>query len=239
MADAADASADLHRPTPLVALWCFAVLANALKLIGLAQLTGMWRVTSGSFAAREDYDLMKAAYGPAPDVALLDSYGTPFLRRLGNIHRNEMESLPLFFALSYAYILSEPPLGEACVLLLMFTLARLAHNILYALQSSPMRSVAWGVATQCLLIIAGRVAAWICPPAAIGLQVAINAPIALQWFVSLGVLGTLREQTRRAERSDRLLARRRRGQLESATPTGRGPGLRAPLSDDEDEEEGY
>ena len=227
------------RPTPLVALWCIAVIINALKLIGLSQVTGIWRVTSGSFATREDYELMRAAYGPPPE-GQLDPFGTPFLRRLAGIHRNEMEAMPLFFALSYAYILSEPPLNEACLLLLTFTIARLAHTVLYACQWSPARSIAWGIATQSLLIMAGRLAAWLYPPAAIGLQVTINAPILLQWFVSLGVLGTLREQTRRAERSERLLQRRGRGEVESGSiPTGRGPGMRAPLSDDETSEDGY
>ena len=43
-----------------------------------------------------------------------------------------------------------------------------------------------------------------------------------------------------AERSERLLQRRGRGEVESGSiPTGRGPGMRAPLSDDETSEDGY
>ena len=190
------------RPTPLIAAWGLAILLNVLKVVGIAQVTGLTRVLTGSFATREDYQLMSATYGEVPGEPI-DPFGTRWLRRLAAIHRNEMEIVPLFCVLSYAYILSEPPLREACALLGMFTLARLGHTVFYACACSPARSLAWGVATQALLIMAGRLAAWIFPAAAVALQLVINAPIALQWFVSLGVLGTVREQSARAERRDR------------------------------------
>ena len=44
----------------LTAAWMAAVLVNSLKLIGIAQLTGLTRVITGSFAAKEDYELMRA-----------------------------------------------------------------------------------------------------------------------------------------------------------------------------------
>jgi uncharacterized MAPEG superfamily protein len=231
------------RPTPVVGVWCLAVLINTLKIVGIAQLTGIARVATGSFATREDYELMASAYGPPPEDrdAPLDPFGTPVLRRLAAVHRNEVEIVPLFCALSYAYTLSAPPLREACALLFTFTLARLAHTALYVCACSPWRSLAWGVATQALLIMAGRLAAWLYPAASISLQLVINAPIALQWLVSLGVLGTVREQGRRIERARRVAERRRRGlDVDEVREDGRP--LRHPnrpppaLSDEEDDD---
>ena len=187
---------------PLTTAWMVAVLVNSLKLLGLAQATGVVRMLSGSFAAREDFELMRATYGDVPK-SVDDPFATPTLRRLHAMHRNEIEHSSVFFALSYAYVLTNPPLGEARALLTVFTVARLLHSLLYACGATPWRSLVWGCATQALLIMAGRVAAWLLPAAAIGLQVVINAPIALQWLLSLGILGTVREQRRRYERYEK------------------------------------
>jgi uncharacterized MAPEG superfamily protein len=207
---------------PLTAAWMFAVLVNSLKLLGIAQLTGLIRVLTGSFAAKEDYELMRATYGPPPKD-LIEPFGTPVLRRTYAIHRNDQESAMVFFVLSYAYVLTAPPLLEARALLSIFTLARLAHTCFYALGITTLRSISWGVSTQAMLIMAGRLAAWLLPAAAVGLQVAINAPLAIQWIVSCGVLGTVYEQRRRFDRIERIEARRlRREEKEEAGESASG-----------------
>ena len=188
----------------LKATWAFAVLANVLKMVGIAQVTGVVRVMTGSFAAKEDYDLFRVTYG---DTAPQDVAEPLLLRRLRAIHRNELETVPIFCALAYAYTLTQPKLNEARILFLVFTGFRLLHTLLYACASTPGRSVAWGVATQCLLIMAGKIAAWLLPAASPGLQILINAPLAVQWFISLGVLGSVWEQSRRHERYERRAGR--------------------------------
>eukprot|EP00322_Chrysochromulina_rotalis_P004558 CAMPEP_0115856640 /NCGR_PEP_ID=MMETSP0287-20121206/15159_1 /TAXON_ID=412157 /ORGANISM="Chrysochromulina rotalis, Strain UIO044" /LENGTH=96 /DNA_ID=CAMNT_0003310825 /DNA_START=135 /DNA_END=425 /DNA_ORIENTATION=+ len=47
--------------------------------------------------------------------------------------------------------------------------------------------------------MAGRTGAWLLPSAAVGVQVVINAPMAMQWLISLGVLANVSEQQRRFE----------------------------------------
>ena len=190
----------------LLHTWAAFALMNSLKAIGLAQATGVARVVTGSFATTEDAEMLRATYGPPP------AEGAPVHKavlRLQSIHRNELESLVPFFAVSYCYILTTPLLFEAWILLLVFTVARFCHTLFYVCSWSPWRSMAWGVACQAILIMAGRVAAWLLPSAAIAVQVVVNAPMALQWIVSLSVLGVVNEQRRRFE-----LVTRRDSQLE-------------------------
>ena len=85
----------------------------------------------------------------------------------------------------------------ACILLVGHLLARFCYTVLYVCACSPWRSIAWGVGCQMLLVMAGRVAAWQVPSAALSIQILINAPMALQWLLSLGVLAHIHEQQRR------------------------------------------
>jgi len=218
---------------------------NSLKVIGLSQITGVARLLSGAFATKEDAEMLRATYGPPPppDAPM------PFvLQRLHSIHRNELENLVPFFALSFCYMLTLPPLVEARVLLLVFTLGRLAHTLFYLCSWSPWRSIAWGIACQALLIMAGRIGAWLVPSASVGVQVVINAPMALQWLVSLGVLGVISEQRRRFEQvaqRDHEVGRAMLAppdRLSGAQRGGRGRGSRdadprAQLEDDSDEDD--
>jgi uncharacterized MAPEG superfamily protein len=179
----------------LEAAWIVAVLANSLKVLGLAQAIGILRFYSGSLASIEDHEALRATFGPPPET-LTDS---PRVKRLQAIHRNELESLPIFFAVSYAYILTVPPTLEVLFLFGLYTAARLAHTIFYAFGASPWRSIAWGVAIQTLLIMVGRCAAWLLPSAAITVQLAVNAPLALQWVLGCGMMMSWREQRDRLD----------------------------------------
>jgi len=180
----------------LLHAWTAAVLVSSLKAIGLAQVTGIARMLSGHFPTKEDAELLRATYGPPPQ----NDAPTPFvIQRLQSIHRNELENIVPFFALSFCYMLTMPPLAEARALLLTFTIARFCHTFFYLCGWSPWRSIAWGVACQALLIMGGRTAAWLLPSAAIGVQIVVNAPMAMQWLISLGVLGVVSEQRRRFE----------------------------------------
>jgi uncharacterized MAPEG superfamily protein len=173
--------------------WILAVVFNVVKAIGLAQAVGIVRVYAGSLAATEDHELLRATFGPPPD----NPADAPAVRRLSAVHRNELENLPLFFALSYAYAGTSPPIAEARALFGLFTAARLCHNLCYALKLSPWRSIAWGVAVQAMLIMAGRCAAWLQPSKAVGWQVVINAPLLLQWCLGCCMHMTVREQRQR------------------------------------------
>lgn len=70
-----------------------------------------------------DYEVVKATYGPPP-AGLPPMYGTAALRRLGSIQRNDVENVPLFCAVSAAYVYTNPPLVEARVLLLVYVASR-------------------------------------------------------------------------------------------------------------------
>ena len=66
--------------------------------------------------------------------------------------------------------------------------------MLYALRCSPARTLCFGAGAQCTLVMAGKLAAHFAPSMATTLQIIINAPIAIQWFIGLTALAAVREQ---------------------------------------------
>lgn len=174
--------------------WVGLVIFHILKLLAISQATGIARLCTGTLAAPEDAELLRATYGPASEL----SRKHPTIRRLKAVHRNELENVTPFLVLSYAYCQHTAPRAhEAIALMAIFTLARAGHNVAYLLALAPWRSVLWGAGAQATLLIAGRCAAWLFPSAAVLVQVVINAPLLLQWMVGLGMLASVREQRRR------------------------------------------
>ncbi|KAL1527413.1 hypothetical protein AB1Y20_016081 [Prymnesium parvum] len=187
----------------LLDVWVVAVALLALKMIGVAQLIGIIRLLQGSFATVEDYELLRATFGPPPQ-GIPPVHNTPGLRRLGAIQRNDVENIPLFCILSAAYLATDPAVGEARILFSVYVVSRVMHTVLYALRSSPWRSIAFGVGVQVMLIMAGRVAAHVLPSASVTVQVVINAPILVHWVVGLITLSVVSEQRHRYDQLAQL-----------------------------------
>ena len=89
---------------PASALWIGAVLVTCLKLIALSQASGVVRLISGSFATQEDAAQLRATFGHAESSSRMPV----LLKRIQRVHRNELENVAPFFAISYCYALTSP-----------------------------------------------------------------------------------------------------------------------------------
>jgi uncharacterized MAPEG superfamily protein len=76
---------------------------------------------------------------------------SPAVARALRIQRNDLENIPLFFAIGLAYVLTgASPIG-ALVLCWTFTLARIAHTIAYTWNLQPWRAIFYGIGSFALL----------------------------------------------------------------------------------------
>ena len=62
---------------PALTAYAIAVVALTFKVVLVSQVTGIIRVTQGSFPAVEDYHLFKTMLGPAPAGVQPGDFGTP------------------------------------------------------------------------------------------------------------------------------------------------------------------
>ena len=117
---------------------CTAILA--LKMFASATWTGMQRRKVQGYVNPEDAAMVgkvgtRASEQEAPEVA-----------RALRIQRNDLENIPVFFALGLLYVLSGASAFGAALYCWTFTLARIGHTLAYAREMQPARSLLFGVA---------------------------------------------------------------------------------------------
>ncbi len=69
----------------------------------------------------------------------------PQLLRANNAYRNDLENIPIFLGLAWAFLVLHVWDSAAPVLFALFTLARYGHTFCYLRQLQPWRSAAFGV----------------------------------------------------------------------------------------------
>lgn len=87
---------------------------------------------NGGWASPED--LRPGMINKTPDVSQLDS--NDYVERSRRMHRNDLENIPAFWISGFLFVLAEPSLILAQILLYGFVVARLMHSIAYATQQS-------------------------------------------------------------------------------------------------------
>jgi len=132
---------------PAFPAFVIALLALFLKLTLTSMLQVVSRFRSRAFTVPEDAALM----GIAPRTE-----ESPFVRRCGNVLRNDVENLPVFFALALAYVLSGAPAGTAQVLFGAYVALRYAHTVVYLKGLQPWRMLTYLAGMMVCWIIAVR-----------------------------------------------------------------------------------
>ena len=127
--------------TALVALFLKTSLTSALQVAS--------RFRSRMFTVPEDAALL----GIPPRLE-----ESAFVRRCGNVWRNDAENLPLFLALALAYVLAGATPEDAGALFAAYVVLRYAHTIVYLRGLQPWRMVAYLLGMLVCWIIAARVA---------------------------------------------------------------------------------
>ncbi len=113
-----------------------------LKMMGLSCYQAYHRITRRAFKTPED----AAFVGVEPATEEL-----PQVQRAGKAWLNDLENIPVFFALAVAYILVEASPAAAAWWFGIFTAARVLHSITYLAALQPWRTVFFGIALVCLL----------------------------------------------------------------------------------------
>lgn len=135
--------------------WTYAVAASLMLLKLLLQpwmtVVRMMKVNGGF---RNPEDAKKTPANPRPRPGQLDP--DDYVERSRRINLNDLESIPAFLAAGVLFVLSNPPLLLAQVLIWTFVAARAAHFLAYvSAQIHDIRATFWTIGSLALLAMVG------------------------------------------------------------------------------------
>ena len=129
---------------------CVAILA--LKMLFSAVYTGTRRQKHVGYVNAEDARVFgdgKAAAAPSE---------SPEVAHALRIQRNDIESIPIFFAVGLVYVLAGASPFAARAYFWTYTIAR--HTFAYTRHVQPMRAICWVVGSLCVVGMAVQLALW-------------------------------------------------------------------------------
>ena len=141
----------LNLQNPLFATYVIAATLMILKAVSMSWLTvvRMMKVKGGF---RSPEDLKKTALNPAPDPKQLEP--NEYVERIRRIHQNDLENLPFFLVAGFLFVLTEPSLLLARVLLYGYVVSRLLHFAAYVTaQTHDTRATLWTIGSLILIFI--------------------------------------------------------------------------------------
>ncbi len=139
---------------PLFATYAIAASLMILKAASMSWLTvARMLQVNGGFRAPED--VKKTPINPTPNPKQLEP--NEAVDRIRRIHLNDLENIPFFLAAGFLYILTEPSLLVARVLLYGYVVTRLLHFVAYLTgRTHDTRAMLWTPGSLILLFMAGR-----------------------------------------------------------------------------------
>ena len=144
----------LSLKNPLFATYAIAASLMILKAVGMSWLTVV-RMMQAKGGFRSPEDLRKTPLNPAPDPKQLEPNES--VDRIRRIQLNDLENLPFFLVAGFLFILTEPSLLLARVLLYGYVVSRLLHFAAYlAARTHDMRATLWTVGSLILIYMTVR-----------------------------------------------------------------------------------
>ena len=144
----------LSLKNPLFATYAIAASLMILKAVGMSWLTVV-RMMQAKGGFRSPEDLRKTPLNPAPDPKQLEPNES--VDRIRRIQLNDLENLPFFLVAGFLFILTEPSLLLARVLLYGYVISRLLHFAAYlTARTHDMRATLWTVGSLILIYMACR-----------------------------------------------------------------------------------
>lgn len=139
----------LHNP--LFATYVIAACLMILKAVGMSWLTVVRMMqVKGGFRAPED--LRKTAFNPDPRPEQLAPDDR--VDRIRRIQLNDLENLPFFLVAGFLFVLTEPSLMLARVLLYGYVVSRLLHFAAYlTARDHETRATFWTVGSLILIFM--------------------------------------------------------------------------------------
>jgi glutathione S-transferase len=140
---------------PLFATYAIAAALMILKAVAMSWLTVVRMMqVKGGFRSPED--LKKTPLNPEPRADQLAPDDR--VDRIRRIQMNDLENLPFFLVAGFLFVLSEPSLLLARVLLYGYVASRLAHFAAYLdARTHETRATWWTIGSLILIFMIGRV----------------------------------------------------------------------------------
>lgn len=138
---------------PVFATYALAACIMLLKLLLQPWMTvaRMMRVKGGF---RSPEDAKKSPLNPHPDPSQLAP--NEYVERSRRLNLNDLESIPAFLAAGLLFVLVEPPLLLAQILIWLYVAARAAHFLAYATaQLHDVRATCWTFSSVAVLAMVG------------------------------------------------------------------------------------
>jgi len=144
----------LSLQNPLFATYAIAATLMILKAVAMSWLTVVRMMqVKGGFRAPED--LRKTAFNPEPRPEQLAPDDR--VDRIRRIQLNDLENLPYFLVAGLLYVLTEPSLLLARIMLYGYVLSRLAHFAAYlTARDHETRATFWTVGSLILIFMTVR-----------------------------------------------------------------------------------
>ena len=136
---------------PVFATYVIAATLMILKAVSMSWLTvaRMMQVRGGF---RSPEDLKRTPLNPAPDPKQLEP--DERVERIRRIHLNDLENLPFFLAAGFLYVLTQPSLLLARLLLYGYVVSRLLHFAAYATaRTHDTRAALWTVGSLIIIFM--------------------------------------------------------------------------------------
>ncbi len=143
---------DLHNP--LFATYVIAATLMILKVVSMSWLT-VWRMMSVKGGFRSPEDIRKTPLNPNPDPK--QTQPDDRVDRFRRIQLNDLENIPFFLVAAFLYILTNPPLLLAQILLYGYVISRLLHFAAYAsARTHDTRATLWTIGSLILVFLTVR-----------------------------------------------------------------------------------
>ncbi len=144
----------LSLTNPVFATYAIAAALMILKAVGMSWLTVVRMMqVKGGFRSPED--LRKTPLNPEPNVLQLAP--NERVERIRRIQLNDLENLPYFLVAGFLYVLTEPSLLLARLLLYSYVVSRLLHFAAYAsARTHETRATLWTIGSLILIFMTIR-----------------------------------------------------------------------------------
>lgn len=144
----------LSLQNPLFSTYVIAATLMILKVASMSWLTVVRMMqVNGGFRSPED--LKKTPLNRAPDPSQLGPNDK--VDRVRRIHLNDLENVPFFLVAGFLFVLTDPSLLLAQVLLYGYVVTRLLHFAAYfSGQTHDLRAALWTPGSLIILFMAGR-----------------------------------------------------------------------------------
>lgn len=137
--------------SPLFATYVIAASVMILKVVAMSWLTVIRMIgENGGFRAPED--IRKTPMNPAPDPAQLAP--NEKVERIRRIQLNDLENVPFFLVAGFLYVLTDPSLMNARLVLYGYVVSRILHFAAYfSGQIHEIRATFWTIGSLLLIFM--------------------------------------------------------------------------------------